>query len=76
MGTLRPYEWASTQNKDLERISTWAVVMHTFTPCLQEAETGSSLSSRASWSTDKVPGQPGLHRETPSSKRKQKKSIS
>ena len=33
-------------------------------PSTWEAEAGRSLSSRPAWSTDQVPGQPGLHRET------------
>jgi hypothetical protein len=37
------------------------VVAHTFN---QEAEAGGSVSSRPAWSTERVLGQPGLHRET------------
>ena len=33
-------------------------------PCIQEAEAGRSLSLRPAWSTERIPGQPGLHRET------------
>jgi len=42
-----------------------AAVAHTFNPSTWEAEAGGSLSSRAAWSPERVPGQPGLsHRET------------
>jgi hypothetical protein len=36
------------------------------------AEAGGFLSSRPAWSTEWVPGQPGLYRETLSRKQKQK----
>ena len=38
--------------------------MHTFNPSTWGAEAGGSLSSRPAWSTEWVPGQPELHRET------------
>jgi hypothetical protein len=41
-----------------------AVVVHTFNLSTWEAETGRSLSSKTAWSTDQVPEQLGLHRET------------
>jgi hypothetical protein len=47
-----------------------AVVAHTFNPSTWEAEAGRFLSSRPAWSTKWVPGQPGLHRETLSQKKK------
>jgi hypothetical protein len=47
-------------------IQSQAVVVHTFNPSLWEAEAGGFLSSRTAWST----GQPGLHRETLSQKKK------
>jgi hypothetical protein len=31
---------------------------------IMEAKGGGSLSLRSTWSTEGVPGQPGLHRET------------
>ena len=37
---------------------------HTFIPSTWEAEAGEFLSSRPTWSTEWVLGQPGLHRET------------
>jgi hypothetical protein len=40
-----------------------AVMAQTFNPSTWEAEVGRSLNSRSSWSTERVPGQPGLHRE-------------
>jgi hypothetical protein len=49
------------------------VVAHAFNPSTQEAEAGGFLSSRPAWSTKRVPGQPGLHRETLSRKNKKKK---
>jgi hypothetical protein len=50
------------------------VVVHTFNPSTWEAEAGGFLSSRPAWSTEWVPGQPGLHRETLSHKTKQNKT--
>jgi hypothetical protein len=41
-------------------------------PSTREAEAGGFLSSRLTWSTKWVPGQPGLHRETLSRKTKTK----
>jgi hypothetical protein len=55
-----------------------AVIVHTFNPSTWEAEVGRFLSSRPPWSTECVPGQPGLHRETLSrktTKKKKKKRI-
>jgi hypothetical protein len=50
-----------------------AVVAHAFTTSTWETEAGWFLSSRSTWSTKWVPGQPGLHRETLSRKTKTKK---
>ena len=36
------------------------MVANTFNPSTQEAEAGGSLSLRPAWSTEQVPGQPGL----------------
>jgi hypothetical protein len=44
------------------------VVAHAFDPSTREAEAGGFLSSRPAWSTEWVPGQPGLYRETLSQK--------
>jgi hypothetical protein len=41
-------------------------------PALWETDKGGFLSSRPAWSTEGVPGQPGLHRETLSRKTKRK----
>jgi hypothetical protein len=41
-----------------------------FNPNTQKAETDRSLSSRPTWSTEWVPGQPGLHREIPSQEKR------
>jgi hypothetical protein len=49
-----------------------AVVLHAFNPSTWEAEAGGFLSSRPAWSTEWVPGQPGLHRETLSQKEKRR----
>ena len=51
-----------------------AVGAHAFNPSTWEAEAGGFLSSRPTWSTKGVPGQPGLHRETLSRKTKQNKT--
>jgi hypothetical protein len=40
------------------------VVVHAFNPSTREAEAGGFLSSRLAWSTEWVPGQPELNRET------------
>jgi hypothetical protein len=48
-----------------------AVVAHAFNPSTWEAEAGRFLSSRPAWSTEWVPGQPGLYRETLSPTNKQ-----
>jgi hypothetical protein len=50
------------------------VVAHAFNPSTWEAEAGGFLSSRPAWSTEWVPGQPGLYRETPSRKTKNKQT--
>jgi hypothetical protein len=42
----------------------WAVVVHAFNPSTWEAKAGGFLSSKPAWSTERVPGQPELHRET------------
>ena len=47
------------------------VVAYVFNPSTWEAEAGESLSSRPAWSTQWVPGEPGLHKETQSQKAKQ-----
>ena len=48
---------------------------HAFNGGTQEAEAGRSLSSRPAWSTERVPGQPGLHRETLSLKKKKNNCL-
>jgi hypothetical protein len=56
-----------------------AGVSHTFNPRTWEAEAGRFLSSRPAWSTEGVPGEPGLHKETLSQKqnktKQNKKSV-
>jgi hypothetical protein len=49
------------------------MVAHAFNPSTQEAEAGGFLSSRPSWSTKWVPGQPWLYRETLSQNNKKQK---
>jgi hypothetical protein len=49
-----------------------SMVAHAFNPSTWEAEAGRFLSSRPAWSTEWVPGQPEIHRETLSQKNKQK----
>jgi hypothetical protein len=48
------------------------VVAHAFNPSTWEAEAGGFMSLKPAWSTEWVPGQPGLHRETLSRKTKTK----
>jgi hypothetical protein len=50
------------------------MVDHAFNPSTWEAEAGRFLSSKPAWSTDWVPGQPRLHRETLSRKTKKTKT--
>jgi hypothetical protein len=38
------------------------MVLYAFNPSIQEAEVYGSLSLRPAWSTEQVPGQPGLPR--------------
>jgi hypothetical protein len=47
-----------------------ALVVHAFNSNTWEAEGGRFLSLRSAWSTEWVPGQPWLHRETLSQKNK------
>jgi hypothetical protein len=50
------------------------MVAHAFNPSTREAEAGGFLSSKPAWSTELVPGQPGLFRETLSGKTKNKQT--
>jgi hypothetical protein len=46
---------------------TWRVLgmeAHVYCRSVREAKAGGCLNSRPAWSTEKVSGQPGLHRET------------
>jgi hypothetical protein len=67
-------EWLPSRAQDSLHIKTdqLGVVVHAFNPRTWEAEAGEFLISRPAWSTDWVPGQPGLHRETLSRKKKKK----
>jgi hypothetical protein len=51
------------------------VVAHAFNPSTREAEAGGFLSSKPALSTEWVPGQPGLHRETLSRKKKRELNM-
>jgi hypothetical protein len=69
-----PCTWMNKWIKlDLRIVSSRAVVAHAFNPSNWEAEAGEFLSSRPAWSTEWVPGQPGLHRETLSRKNQKRK---
>jgi hypothetical protein len=59
-------------NLGRKRFVSPGMVAHAFNPSTWEAEAGEFLSSRPAWSTERVPGQPGLHRETLSRKAKKK----
>ena len=73
--TARTGRRVPDNKKEKEMDSQPGVVAHTFNPSTGEAEAGGSLSSRPAWSTEQVPGQPGLHRGNPVSKQnKQTKS--
>jgi hypothetical protein len=48
----------------LKNCTSRAVVAHAFNPSTWVADPGGFLSWRPAWSTEWVPGQPGLHRET------------
>ena len=48
----------------LRPIDLQVVIAHAFNSSAQEAEAGGSLRSRPAWSTEQVPVQPGLCRET------------
>jgi hypothetical protein len=52
-----------------------AVVAHAFNPSTWEAEADRFLSSRPAWSTEWVPGQSGLYRETLSRKANKQKNT-
>ena len=45
-------------------LSRLAVIAHIFNSIIQETEAGGSLNSRPTWSTEQVPGQPGLYKGT------------
>jgi hypothetical protein len=66
-----PLEAVTIKNNRISR----AVVAHAFNPSTWEAEAGGFLSSRPFWSTKRVPGQPGLHRETLSRKKTKERII-
>jgi hypothetical protein len=55
------------------RVLGLTMVAYVFNPSTWEAETVGFLNSRPVWSTESVPGQPWLHRETLSRKKKKKK---
>jgi hypothetical protein len=57
-----PVSKTKNNNKKLQFILD--VMTHTFNPSTLEADMGESLSLRTAWSTEQVPKQPGLNRET------------
>jgi hypothetical protein len=59
-GPLYPFKILEEEISILAR----RVVAHAFNPSTWKAEAGGFLSLRPAWSTEWVPGQPGLHRET------------
>jgi hypothetical protein len=56
-----------------QELSKVFLMAHAFNPSTREAGAGGFLSWRPAWSTESVPGQPGLHREIMSRKKKKKK---
>ena len=58
------YRKSKRQNPILIHTREPGMVKHTFNPSTWEAEAGGALSLRPPWSTEQVPEQPGLHRET------------
>lgn len=46
------------------------VTAHAFNPSIRKAEAGGSPSSRSAWSSERVPEQPALHKDTLSRKKK------
>lgn len=51
------------------------MVAHAFKLTIWEAEADCFLSSRPAWTTELVPGQPGLHKESLSQKTGQNKNL-
>jgi hypothetical protein len=62
-------------NDNIKNILGPGVVAHAFNPSTWEAEAGGFLSSRPAWSTEGVPAQPELHRETLSQKKQKQKQT-
>jgi hypothetical protein len=62
------YMKINSKSNSLKHVLQPGVVVHAFNSSTREAEAGGSLSSRTAWSTEGVPGQPGLYRETLSRK--------
>jgi NADH:ubiquinone oxidoreductase subunit E len=50
--------------KGKKNLLSWAVVALAFNHSTREAEAGGSMSLRTTSSMKRVPGQPGLHRES------------
>ena len=50
--------------RPLHTAKTLSMAVQAWEPSTCEAETGGFLCSRSAWSTERVRGQPGLHRET------------
>ena len=56
------------ENPRTDRESSWVMVVHAFNPSTRAV---GYISCRPAWSTDLVPGQPRLHKETLSRKKQQ-----
>ena len=52
-----------------------SVVAHALNPSTEESKACEPVSSKPAWTTEQVPGQPGLHREISSPKPKEKDAL-
>jgi hypothetical protein len=75
LGTIIPNSHAFLIATIKKTTGQLGVVVHAFNPSTREAEAGGFLSSRPAWSTEWVPGQPGIYRETLSRKNKNKQTT-
>jgi hypothetical protein len=60
--------------QQLRALAELGVVVHAFNPSPWKAEAGRSLGSRPALSIERVPGQPGLHKENLSQTKQQNKT--
>jgi hypothetical protein len=61
---IEMYNYSHILSKKQKYPPSQAVLAQAFNPSTWEAEASWFLISRPAWSTEWVPGQPGLHRET------------